>query len=210
MKEVSVNFALTPLHLLCPGERVPGDWYDGVIPANIETAERVRIESAVSFKTFRSRLPVGLRVGKGSLLCGVKLAVGENGYIELGEDCYLAEAAFMCEERITLGNRVVIAAQVSIADSDFHPLDRALRAQDCVAIAPGESGVRPLVRTSPVILEDDVWVGFGATLLKGVHVGRGAVIGAGSVVTRSVPAGALVVGNPARVIGLAEEATNAL
>jgi acetyltransferase-like isoleucine patch superfamily enzyme len=51
-----------------------------------------------------------------------------------------------------------------------------------------------------ITIEDDVWIGFGAVVLDGVHIGSGAVIGAGSVVTRDVPAQAVVAGSPARVL----------
>jgi maltose O-acetyltransferase len=52
----------------------------------------------------------------------------------------------------------------------------------------------------PVLIEDNVWIGGGAILLPGVNIGRNAVVGAGAVVTRSVPANTVVTGNPARVL----------
>jgi len=52
----------------------------------------------------------------------------------------------------------------------------------------------------PIVIEDNVWLGGGAILLPGVRIGRNAVVGAGAVVTRSVPANTVVAGNPARVI----------
>ena len=202
--ESSTDAGHVLLKPLRPGETIPGDWFAGTVPKNIDVADGVRIESSYSFQTFRSQEAIGLRVGKKTILGGAKLGVGERGRIDIGECCFIAEAALMCDERITIGDRVYIAAMVSIADSDFRPLDPTLRAEDCIALAPGGSRIRPFVHTSPVVIEDDVWVAFGATILKGVHIGKGAVVGAGSVVTRSVPPGMLVVGNPARVVGPAE------
>jgi acetyltransferase-like isoleucine patch superfamily enzyme len=61
------------------------------------------------------------------------------------------------------------------------------------------------VGMSPIVIEDDVWIGFNATVLKGVTIGRGAIIGASTVVTKDVPPYAIVVGNPQRQIGAATE-----
>ena len=62
------------------------------------------------------------------------------------------------------------------------------------------AGVIEPPSASPVILEDDVLIGANAVVIEGVHIGKGAVVGAGSIVTQDVPAGAVVVGNPARII----------
>jgi maltose O-acetyltransferase len=56
------------------------------------------------------------------------------------------------------------------------------------------------VRSAPVVIEDEVWIGYNATILKGVHIGKGAMIAPGAVVVRDVPAGTLVAGNPAVAI----------
>lgn len=196
--------ALPPLGPMVPGERVPGDWFGGRLPENIEVGPGVRIDSASGFKKFKSRLPIGLRIGAGTVLCGTKFSTAPGAVIEIGSRCYLAEAALMAEARITLGDRVILAAAVTVADSDFHPLDPALRALDVEALAPDGHGRRPPIEARPVVIEDDAWVGYAATILKGVRVGRGAIVGAGSVVTRDVPAGMLAVGNPARVVGPAD------
>jgi acetyltransferase-like isoleucine patch superfamily enzyme len=106
----------------------------------------------------------------------------------------------MCAEGISVGRRVVISYHVTIADSDFHPRARAARREDALANAPGaDRSLRPRVESRPVLIDDDVWIGIGAIVLKGVRIGRGARIGAGAVVTRDVPDGASVSGNPARL-----------
>ena len=87
---------------------------------------------------------------------------------------------------VVIGARVQIAPAVQIYTVG-HPLDRATR-------ATGVESARP------IHIGDDAWIGGGAILLPGVTVGEGAVIAAGAVVTRDVPAGVLVAGNPARVV----------
>jgi acetyltransferase-like isoleucine patch superfamily enzyme len=125
--------------------------------------------------------------------------VDPDGLLEIGDDSLLVGAVFMCAHHIRIGARVTISYHVTLADSDFHPKEPHLRLEDALANAPGsDRSRRPAVECRPVVIDDDVWVGIGATVLKGVHIGRGARILAGSVVTRSVAPGATVEGNPAR------------
>lgn len=59
---------------------------------------------------------------------------------------------------------------------------------------------QPLTSSGPIIVEDDAWIGFGVAILENIRIGAGAVVAAGAVVTRDIPAGAVVAGNPARII----------
>ncbi len=68
---------------------------------------------------------------------------------------------------------------------------------------------QPLQSKGPIIIEDDAWLGFGAIVLSGVHIGKGAVIGAGAVVTHDVPEGAVAVGSPARVVKMRNDLSEA-
>ena len=89
--------------------------------------------------------------------------------------------------------------EATIADSDFHPLGPAGRIADTIALSMrGDRSRRPPIDIRPVVIEDGVWIGWNATILKGVRVGEGAVVAPGALVNRDVPAGAHVAGNPAR------------
>ena len=112
----------------------------------------------------------------------------DYGYnVRLGDHVFMNFNCVMLDVvAITLGDRVQVASAVQFLAAD-HPLDVAERASG------RESG-------QPISVEDDVWLGGGAILCPGVTVGRGSVIGAGSVVTRDIPAGVLAVGNPCRVL----------
>jgi len=144
---------------------------------------------------------VGLRVGNHVTIWRASLAADEDAVIEIGDYCYIANASLVCSERISIGARVFVAGGVTVADSDFHPLTPAARLADTIALSPvGDRKRRPAVEARPVIIEDDVWIGYNATILKGVRIGAGAVIAPGAVVIRDVPAGAEVAGNPARVV----------
>jgi len=96
----------------------------------------------------------------------------------------------------------VIGWNATIADTDFHPISPAQRIADAVACSPlGKDRRRPLIAAKPVVIEDDVWIGPNATILKGVRIGAGSFIEPGALVTRDVPRRSRVAGNPAQVIG---------
>lgn len=188
-------------HALIPGVPLPGDWYHGAVPTNIEVGEGTVIDSSFCFKHFFATGHVGLRVGRGVTLWRTSLAAEENGVIEIGDYCYIANASLACTERITIGSHVVVAGGVTIVDSDFHPLSPAGRLADTVALSTrGDRARRPAVHVRPVVVEDDVWIGYNATILKGVTIGAGAVVAPGAVVVRDVAPGAHVAGNPARPV----------
>jgi acetyltransferase-like isoleucine patch superfamily enzyme len=97
--------------------------------------------------------------------------------------------ALCASGRITIGNNVAVGANSVIIDTDFHPL----RPEDR-RLMPAEG------KTADVIIEDDVFIGMSCLILKGVRIGRGSLIGAGSVVTKNVPPGMIVAGNPAQIV----------
>lgn len=171
------------------------------LPANADVGQGSTISGEHAFKRFRSRADIGLRVGKCSTLDGVHFATGPEGRIEIGDWCYLTNVVLLSDMHVRIGNYVRIGWNTTIADTDFHPIDPAMRVEDAIACSPaGKGRPRPPIACAPVVIEDDVWIGPQVTILKGVRIGAGAMIEPGSVVTRDVPAGARVIGNPARVI----------
>jgi acetyltransferase-like isoleucine patch superfamily enzyme len=140
-------------------------------------------------------------VGDNVTFWRTSLATEKNAVIQVGSNCIISNASLVCAERISIGTGVFIAGGVTIVDSDFHPLDPALRMQDLVALSPiGDRSKRPAVTTNPVEIGDDVWIGFNATICKGVHVGNGATIWPGTVVLNDVRPSSVVRGNPARSV----------
>lgn len=188
-------------HPLRPGTRIPGDWFSGAIPENIEVGVASVIDSSFCFKHFFSTLPVGLKVGESVTLWRTSLAVEESGYLQIGNYSYIANASLVCSEKISIGNGVFIAGGVTIVDSDFHPMAPAARLADTVALSPiGNRNRRPPIKAAPVIIGDDVWIGYNSTILKGVTIGDGAVISPGALVIENVAPGVTVAGNPAKPI----------
>jgi acetyltransferase-like isoleucine patch superfamily enzyme len=129
------------------------------------------------------------------LFDGIIVETFVGGSLRLGADtavqprCHFTAAV----APIRIGNGVQIAAQCAFYSYD-HGIapDKLIRNQ-------------PLQSKGPIIIEDDAWLGFGVIVLSGVHIGKGAVIGAGSVVTHDVPAGAVAAGSPARVLKMRNE-----
>lgn len=189
-------------------EQLTGDWDYGSLPANVVVGRNCFFESKLAFNQFASKKDPGLvfgdRVRVYSGGWGGGFAVLPNGCIEIGDDSVLAGAQLMCSGEIVIGKRVLISYNAVITDSDFHPRDPDLRRLDTIAAAPTPTGskglITPPVLAIPVVIGDDVEIGINTIILKGVHVGDGAVVKPGAVVTSDVDAGAVVAGNPARPI----------
>ena len=117
----------------------------------------------------------------------VKIECLPNAVVEIGDKSYINhDSEIRCRERITIGNNVSIAYNVLIQDSDYH--------------TTYDDNGNPKPQTLPVVIEDNVWIGANVIILKGVTIGEGSIVVAGSVVTKSVPSYSLVGGNPARII----------
>ena len=111
----------------------------------------------------------------------------DMGNVEIGDNCYINHnCKFLDYGGVKLGNNVAISVGVTVIAID-HPVN-PLTSEEWEDI--------PI----PVVVEDDVWIGANATLLGPLRIGKGAIIGAGAVVTGDVEAGAVVVGNPAKVL----------
>lgn len=185
---------------LVPGVRLQDDWCNFPIPLNMEVGENTVIDSSSTFKKYFSKKDIGLKLGNNITLQSSSLATEQNGYIEIGDFSYISGAAIIACDKVIIGKYVFIAGGVTIVDSDFHPLDPGERLEDTVIISTvGKKRERPPFIVAPVIIEDDVWIGYNATILKGVTIGQGAIIQPGSVVLRDIPAGAVVSGNPAQI-----------
>lgn len=147
----------------------------------------------------RAKVEIGpnVRINSGPLLNAVGghrraiIAVHRDAILRIGAGTGMSNCTLVCQEEVNIGHDVFIGGGVFIVDSDLHairPEDRIPHRADKVA--------RAAVR-----IEDEVFIGAHATLLKGVTVGRGAIVGAGSVVAKNIPAGEIWAGNPARRIG---------
>ncbi len=179
-----------------------GRWLDGQLPANVRLGGNTILRGDLAFKRFHSKKNPALIVGENCTLDGVHFALGENAQVTIGDYCCFSNTVLLCELELRIGNYVVIGWNATIGDTDFHPISPAQRIADAVACSPlGRGKPRPPIAAKAVVIEDDVWIGPSATILKGVHIGAGAFVEPGALVTRDVPPRARVQGNPAQVIG---------
>ena len=180
----------------------PSRWLDGQLPANVQLGPDTVLKGEHAFHRFRSKCQPALLIGGHCTMDGVHFALGEEAKVQIGDYCCFSNAVLLCEAELRIGRYVVIGWNATIADSDFHPISPAARIQDAIACSPlGAGRPRPPIATRPVVIEDDVWIGPNATILKGVHIGAGAFIEPGALVTGPVPPRARVLGNPAQIVG---------
>lgn len=186
-------------HPIVPGGSIEEDWFPGRIPDNIEVGEGSVVDSSFCFKQFFSSRSVGMRIGANVTIWRASLAADESGYLEIGDFCFIANASLVSSQGIYIGKRVFIAGGVTIADSDFHPIEPAARLADTIALSPaGDRSRRPAIATREVVIEDDVWIGYNAAIMKGVRIGAGATIYPGALVLTDVAPGTTMIGNPAK------------
>ncbi|CVK32273.1 Acetyltransferase (Isoleucine patch superfamily) [Methanoculleus bourgensis] len=137
-----------------------------------------------------------IRVGEHTYIRGRLFTYAHGGEITIGDWCYVGtRSEIWSMNSIRIGNRVLISHDVNIHDGTAHSLDPDERHAHFRQIMesghPKHAEDLPGVRSSPIVIEDDVWISFGVIILQGVRIGKGSVIAAGSIVTHDVPAGVL-------------------
>lgn len=143
-----------------------------------------------------------IRIGENSHLRCDLFVFPFGGQIDIGQYTFVGDGSRIWSgEKILIGNHVMISHNVNIMDSNSHELDHLERANSFMnLLKSGHPKVKGSIKTAPVVIHDYAWIGFGATILKGVTIGAGAIVGACSVVTQDVAPFAIVVGNPAQVV----------
>jgi acetyltransferase-like isoleucine patch superfamily enzyme len=147
-----------------------------------------------------------IRIGSRSLFMGEINILADGAKVRIGDWCFVGPGAKMwAMESIDVGDRVFISHGVQLFDNNSHSLsagERHARFKELRTV--GQHLTPEAVVHRAISIEDDVWIGFNCAIMKGVTIGRGAIVGAGSVVTHDVSAYEVVVGNPARIVGKAK------
>lgn len=185
---------------------------------NLPTTLRIKLYPRINRMILKAHSVVfgkNLQIpGKVSWLIGGKLKIGDNFYfssgdavnpmtsnlqgavyvesgaeLSIGNNVGMSSTRIWVHDSVAVGNNVKLGACVLITDTDAHPMDYMAR-------RTSNEGTK----SAPIVIEDDAWVGAHCIILKGVTIGARSIIGAGSVVTKSIPADCVAVGNPCRVI----------
>ena len=144
----------------------------------------------------------GVHLSGRSTFAGAHRNDGRRPRLVVGNDTYLGHRLIIsADDEVAIGSHVHVADDVYICGYDAHPMDPIARRS--------QPGPVDYTGQSRIVIEDDAWICQGSMILKGVRIGAGAVVGAHAVVTKDVPAGAIVAGNPAKIIGSVNAAAEA-
>jgi acetyltransferase-like isoleucine patch superfamily enzyme len=133
-------------------------------------------------------------IGEKCLVKGYVLVYNHGGEVVVGNHCFIGEDVRIWSARkVSIGDRVLISHNVNIHDNNSHPLSPGDRHKDFVHIFSNGLPAVANYNEKEIIIEDDVWIGFNCTIFKGVRIGKGAIIGACSVITKDVPPRALII-----------------
>jgi acetyltransferase-like isoleucine patch superfamily enzyme len=140
-------------------------------------------------------------IGRYSHIRGELMVLGHGGRISIGEWCYVGVGTRIWSgASIEIGNRVLISHAVNIFDNLSHPIRATERHEQARQIFSTGHPRKVFLDDRPIKIGDDAWIGAGAMVMRGVTIGEGGIVAAGAVVTKDVPAYAIVAGNPAAVV----------
>jgi acetyltransferase-like isoleucine patch superfamily enzyme len=174
---------------------------DNIFGWYVRRRKRIAIGAGTSVRWCRlgARGDGQLSIGRD---CDIRCRVdfdSSQGRIAIGDRCYIGRSHLVCHTGIELGDDVIVSWGVTILDHNSHSLEWSERASDVSDWRRGRKNWDH-VAVSPVRIQSRVWIGFGATILKGVTIGEGAVIAARAVVSRDVNPYSVVAGNPAQTV----------
>lgn len=140
-----------------------------------------------------------LRINSCTIVEGRVIFERPGGVVRIGSRTFIGCSTIICATQIDIGDDVLISFGVTIVDHDSHSILFEERKNDVLMWMDGRKDWTN-VKSTQVVVRDKVWIGMHAIILEGVTIGEGAVVGAGSVVTRDVAPFTLVAGNPAKFI----------
>lgn len=181
--------------------RILLNWVDILLGWNARRSGAVSIGqgAAVAWRRLRQVAGNRLSIGQSSIIQANIRFEDRGGEIRIGDRTYIGKSDLVCYRSIVIGDDVIMSWGITITDHDSHSLDWTHRRNDVLDWGKGRKDWTHVAH-APVVIRDRAWIGFNVSILKGVTIGEGAVVGACAVVARDVPPHSVVVGNPARVV----------
>jgi acetyltransferase-like isoleucine patch superfamily enzyme len=155
--------------------------------------------TSIAWRRIRGVSGNRLQVGDQSIIHADISFEEKAGELQIGSRTFIGRSNLVCYRSITIGDDVIMSWGVTVVDHDSHSIEWVKRYNDVFNWKDRRKDWRDIAN-APVVISNKAWIGFNVSILKGVTVGEGAVIGACSVVTRDIPPYSLAVGNPAKVI----------
>jgi acetyltransferase-like isoleucine patch superfamily enzyme len=160
-----------------------------------------QVLASLTFGPFVDSKTNTLQVGEGSLIRGVVSFVRNGAGLVVGSNTAInGSTSFSIASSVEIGNNVLISFDCLFMDHDGHSSDPEFRGSDLPDLLNDRPKAWEMVKISPIRIEDSAWIGARSIILKGVTIGQGSIVAAGSVVTKSVPPFVIVAGNPARQV----------
>jgi acetyltransferase-like isoleucine patch superfamily enzyme len=173
----------------------------------------ISIGNSVLLETFSIRKDVPrddllVKIGNNSLLgCNI-IFESDKGKVLIGDRVYIGASTIICRSEIEFENDILVAWGCYFYDHDSHSTNYKERCTDLESYLKdyrlgksfNENKNWSVVKSKPIKICSNAWIGMNCIILKGVTIGRGAIVGAGSVVTKDVPPWTVVAGNPAKAV----------
>lgn len=160
--------------------------------------------SKMGFNKLRLKSNSQIIIGESSMIEADFFIDRENARIIIGNRTFIGKSKIVCAENIEIGDDILIAWGCTIVDHNSHSLLFSERKNDVSNWINGKKDWNDVI-IKKVKINNKAWIGFNVTILKGITIGEGAVVAAGSVVTKDVPSYTVVGGNPAKIIRLLSE-----
>jgi len=177
------------------------------------TKKYIQVGDSLFFENFQLSVAnptnkIYLTVGNDSILDCKIIFESDKGNIVIGNKTFIGASNLICRSKIEFGDNVFVAWGSYFYDHDSHSIDYRHREYDIVQqLSDYRAGKHfienknwDVVNTKPIKICSNAWIGMNCIILKGITIGEGAIVGAGSVVTKDVPAWSIVGGNPAKII----------
>lgn len=204
LRRLVTKFIVQPIRIILTARPLRSDI---TYRAQISVGNKSNIQHLNLLSRSTNQNELKIHVGSDCIIQGDFIFETEHGKITIGDRTFIGGSKFICIDAIEIGNDVMFSWGCTVVDNNAHSLVWEERKNDVLDWKKGieENAIGKYkdwtnVQRKRVVIKDKAWIGFNSIILKGVTIGEGAIVAAGSVVTKDVPDFAVVAGNPATVI----------